>query len=265
MHTHPDLQRHIGKFYGKYSGSVVRNEDPDSTGRIEVQVPSVFGAELVVWARPCLPFGHFFVPAVGTPVWIEFEGGDPQFPLWVGAWYPAGAAPDVAAINPPDNRVIRTPSGHTIEIMDQEGEERIIIRHKGNAFLVLDKSGNVVLSNQSGSHLNLDVSNGVATLMSEQGHLVTLKSDGVTLASSGGAYINLNDNEVQIVASKIHLLGDTVALGTGAAEPTLMATTFWTIFASHMHATGVGPSGPPMPPVLPTLVGPPATSAVVVK
>lgn len=265
MYTNPDLQRHIGKFYGKYSGTVIRNEDPDNTGRIEVQVPGVFGTELVVWARPCLPFAHFFVPAINTPVWVEFEAGDPQYPLWVGAWYPAGAAPADAAISPPDNRVIQTPSGHSIQIMDAAGEEKIVIRHKGNAFLVLDKDGNVVLSNQTGSHLNLDVSNGVATLMSEQGHLVTLKSDGITLASSGGAYININGNEVQIVGGKIHLLGDTVALGTGASEPTLLATTFWSLFSTHMHPTGVGPSGPPMPPVLPTLLGPPATSSVVVK
>src|SRR5690349_16118403 len=123
MSAHPDLQRHVGKFYGKYSGIVTDNEDPDNLGRIKVKVPSVL-EDVEVLARPCLPFGHFYVPAVGAKIWLEFEAGDPRFPLWVGAWYPTGTTPPEAAIQPPDNRVIQTPSGHTIELMDKKDEEK---------------------------------------------------------------------------------------------------------------------------------------------
>src|SRR5438128_10738827 len=104
MWMDPDLQRHSGRYYGKYSGEVTKNEDDDKLGRIIVKVPSIFGKDTEVQARPCLPYGHFFIPAVGTMVWIEFEAGDIRFPIWVGTWYPTGKVPQQAAIKPPDNR-----------------------------------------------------------------------------------------------------------------------------------------------------------------
>src|SRR5579871_4147029 len=118
-----DMERHAGKFYGKYSGEVTDNTDTETRGNITVKVPSVFGTDVEVLARPCLPFGHFFVPDVGAKVWVEFEAGDLRFPIWVGVWYPTDSTPKDAAISPPDNRVIQTPSGHTIEILDKAGEE----------------------------------------------------------------------------------------------------------------------------------------------
>src|ERR1019366_6721535 len=64
-----EIRRHAGKLYGKYSGQVVKNDiDPDNTGIILVTVPSVFGETITVPARPCLPYGHFFVPAEKTKV-----------------------------------------------------------------------------------------------------------------------------------------------------------------------------------------------------
>src|SRR5262245_27429655 len=103
-----DLRRHAGKFYGKYSGTVTDNADKNFFGRIKVTVPTVFGDGVEVSARPCFAYGHFFVPPVGAQVWVEFEAGDTNYPLWVGTWYPDGKAPTEAAISPPDNRVIQT-------------------------------------------------------------------------------------------------------------------------------------------------------------
>ena len=71
-----ELRQHVGKYYGKYSGQVIANDqDPDNMGNIVVKVPAIFGPDAQVTARPCMPYGHFFIPAVGTMVWIEFEGG----------------------------------------------------------------------------------------------------------------------------------------------------------------------------------------------
>jgi hypothetical protein len=65
MYMHPELEHHAGKYYGKYSGEVTKNEDDLKLGRITVKVPSVFGINMEVVARPCLPYGHFFIPLVG--------------------------------------------------------------------------------------------------------------------------------------------------------------------------------------------------------
>ncbi|MCX4247464.1 phage baseplate assembly protein V [Paraliomyxa miuraensis] len=82
------------KYYGKHRGTVVNNVDPMFRGRLLVQVPSVVGLQ-PVWALPCVPYagvqqGLFALPDPGTPVWIEFEEGDPSLPIWVGCFWKPG-------------------------------------------------------------------------------------------------------------------------------------------------------------------------------
>lgn len=79
------------KFYGKYRGTVVNNLDPMQLGRIQVMVPDVFGLSISSWAMPCVPIagkqqGIFVLPQVGSGVWIEFEQGEPDYPIWVGGF-----------------------------------------------------------------------------------------------------------------------------------------------------------------------------------
>jgi hypothetical protein len=79
------LSHHVGKYYGKYSGTVIANDqDDDNMGTIVVSLPSLFGPDAQITARPCLPYGHFFIPDVGSAVWVEFEGGDKDYAIWVG-------------------------------------------------------------------------------------------------------------------------------------------------------------------------------------
>ncbi|HEX2187455.1 MAG TPA: phage baseplate assembly protein V, partial [Longimicrobiaceae bacterium] len=79
------------RFYGKYRGFVVDNDDPEQLGRLRLVVPSVLGPEVVTgWAAACVPYGGaagmgtLFVPEVDAGVWVEFEEGDLEFPVWVG-------------------------------------------------------------------------------------------------------------------------------------------------------------------------------------
>lgn len=248
-----DLQRHIGKFYGKYSGEVVSNEDEDQRGHVTVTVPAVFGEELEVLARPCLPVGHFFIPDVGTRVWVEFEAGDPRFPIWVGIWYAEEETPVEAQQTPPANRVIHTAAGHRVEISDVDGEEKITIAHKENSFLAIAADGSVTLSNSKGSHLFLNADAEEATLMSQHGHLITMTADSLALVNKDGAAFDLQGDVARLTAATIILDGETVAIGTGAspADQVVKATQFntlWTQFLLHTHPTAMGPSGPPVPP-----------------
>lgn len=71
--------------YGKYRGRVESVADPIGLMRIQVTVPAVLD-EASVWATPCVPVGYLGVPAVGSGVWVEFEGGDSEFPIWSGCW-----------------------------------------------------------------------------------------------------------------------------------------------------------------------------------
>jgi len=80
--------------YGKYRGVVVDNLDPQGQGRLKVRVPELFGDEASAWALPCVPCGadEIAVPEIGAGVWIEFESGDPDRPIWSGCWATAVAA-----------------------------------------------------------------------------------------------------------------------------------------------------------------------------
>jgi uncharacterized protein involved in type VI secretion and phage assembly len=121
------------KFPGLYVGEVVKVED---LGRVQVIVPAIFDRttpESFVWARPCFPYGHFFVPEVGDKVWVAFEHGDPTAPVWLGIWYLTGAVPAEANVSPPVKRVIRSAKGHVVIMDDTGGSEKLILQ---------DKSGN---------------------------------------------------------------------------------------------------------------------------
>jgi hypothetical protein len=84
------------KYFGKYRGVVVNNVDPEQRGRLQAQVPDVLGATVSGWALPCVPArltGNkgSALPPIGASVWIEFERGNPDFPVWTGCFYGAAA------------------------------------------------------------------------------------------------------------------------------------------------------------------------------
>src|SRR5215210_5522726 len=81
-------------YYGKYRGSVVDNNDPLLMGRLQVSVPALGLAS--AWALPCFPFtgdqaGAWMIPSPDTGVWVEFEQGDVDYPIWSGCWYGSAA------------------------------------------------------------------------------------------------------------------------------------------------------------------------------
>lgn len=95
------------KFLGKYRATVMNNVDPLQIGRIQVIVPDVSNIMLSSWAMPCVPvagiqMGVFTVPVIGSGVWVEFEHGDPDYPIWVGGfWGSAAEVPALARLVPP--------------------------------------------------------------------------------------------------------------------------------------------------------------------
>ena len=264
-----ELGRHVGRYYGKYRGKVVDNADDHHQGTLRVTVPGVFGAKVEVLAAPCLPYGHFFVPPIGTDVWVEFEAGDPGSPLWVGVWYPEGTTPAEAEVSPPDHRVIKTKAGHVIEIVDTEGEERILIRHSSDAFLSIDPHGGVLLYNPNGSHLHLDAENKAASLAEEHGNHFGMGDKGIAIVNNDGTVVNLAGDTAHLRAAKIILEATSVALGSGASEPTLMGNAFKTLWQAMLAHTHVTPTGTAAPSVelqaLQLLPGVHLTSSVAVK
>lgn len=100
------------RFYGKYRGKVVENVDPLFQGRIITHVPSVNGS-LLNWALPCTPYagpnvGFYTIPPIGANVWVEFEAGDPNYPIWSGCFWGPEEVLHVPEPPPPEVKVFQT-------------------------------------------------------------------------------------------------------------------------------------------------------------
>jgi hypothetical protein len=113
----------MSQFFGKYRGKVVNNIDPMQLGRVQVSVPAVLGDGRMSWAMPCAPFagpgvGFFAIPPVGANVWVEFEGGDPDYPIWSGGFWGVGEVPAQPAIA--QMKVLKT-DGITLTFSDLPG------------------------------------------------------------------------------------------------------------------------------------------------
>jgi len=120
-----------GHYFGKYRGIVSSNEDTTSRGRLKVKVPAVLG-NLEVWAMPCVPYagpsvGVHMLPPVEAGVWVEFEGGDVSYPVWVGCFWGSGDMPE--EVTGPDSRVIVTEQAQ-LAIDDASGE--VVLKNKQN-------------------------------------------------------------------------------------------------------------------------------------
>lgn len=99
------------QYFGKYRGSVTNNLDPNRMGRLQVSCPHVLDINLIAWAMPCVPFagineGFYMMPAVGSNVWVEFEGGNIEKPIWSGCFWTTQTIPVNALV--PTVRTIKT-------------------------------------------------------------------------------------------------------------------------------------------------------------
>jgi hypothetical protein len=124
------------RYFGKYRGSVVKNDDPSKRGSVEVKVPTVLG-ETTVWALPCAPYagpkvGFFAIPPVGAGVWVEFEGGRLNHPIWTGCFWAEGEIESSDA--DPGVFFFRTPAGF---IRMKEADGTIEIETEGGTSIVL--------------------------------------------------------------------------------------------------------------------------------
>jgi uncharacterized protein involved in type VI secretion and phage assembly len=151
------------KYYGKYRASVINNVDPMVKGRIQVQVPDVHGSTPSSWAMPCMPVagiqtGIFTVPPVGAGVWVEFEQGDPDYPIWVGGyWGETAEIPTMAKSVPPAlfGITLQTTLQNALVISDMAGPTGgIMIRSASGATLIVNDTG-IYIQNGKGASITL--------------------------------------------------------------------------------------------------------------
>lgn len=144
-------------FFGKFRGTVTDNMDPLMMGRVRANVPDVLGDQESGWALPCAPFGgsgmgFFALPKVGATVWIEFEHGDPDYPVWAGCWFGSAADMPPTLLPLPNKKVmIKTEGGHSITLDDTPGIGGITLETSTGQKIVLNAMGVEITSGQGGS------------------------------------------------------------------------------------------------------------------
>jgi hypothetical protein len=110
-------------YYGKYRGQVADNADPYRLGRVQVTCPAVFGEGRASWAMPSVPYagnkvGFFAVPPAGANVWVEFEAGNLDYPIWSGCFWGNGEVPTNTPVA--TTKVFKT-DGLTLTVDDTPG------------------------------------------------------------------------------------------------------------------------------------------------
>lgn len=144
------LENSVKRFYGIYRGYIVDNVDPDFIGRMKLNVPIVWGpdGEHDYWAPSKGIFsggniGFYALPNIGDMVWVEFEMGDPMYPVWSYGHYAYNVNVPPAGTNrlKPDTVLLQSTSGHRIQLDDADGAENISIT---------DKFGHQIIMNQQG-------------------------------------------------------------------------------------------------------------------
>jgi uncharacterized protein involved in type VI secretion and phage assembly len=166
------------KYYGVYRGTVVNNVDPLQTGRIMAMVPDVNSLVPSTWAMPCVPIagkqmGTFMVPQIGAGVWIQYEGGDPDYPVWTGGWW--GQVAEVPALAlagvPGDpNIVIQTTLQNAIVVSDLPGPTGgIMLKSTTGAAIIVNDTG-IYIQNGKGASIvmvgpSVTVNNGALVVL----------------------------------------------------------------------------------------------------
>jgi uncharacterized protein involved in type VI secretion and phage assembly len=149
------------RYYGLYRATVVNNVDPLFIGRIQVIVPDVSNIIPTSWAMPCVPIagkqmGTFVVPQVGAGVWVQFEQGDPDFPVWTGGfWGTAAEVPVLAAAGVPGdpNIVLQSTLQNSIVISDLPGPTGgIMLKSTTGATIIVNDTG-IYIQNGKGASL----------------------------------------------------------------------------------------------------------------
>lgn len=147
-------------FYGKYRGVVTDINDPLMIGRIRARVPDVMGEDESGWAMPCAPFGgegtgFFALPKTGAGVWIEFEHGDPDYPIWSGCWWGSMAEMPPILLAPPYKKMmIKTEGGTTVILDDTPGIGGITLETAAGQKIIMN-SINIEITNGQGASIKL--------------------------------------------------------------------------------------------------------------
>lgn len=165
------------KFFGKYRGTVVNNVDPEMRARIQVMVPDVSGYALTSWALPAMPaggiaMGMFTVPMIGSGVWVEFEQGNIDYPIWTGVYW--GSAAEVPTLS---HLLVPGVPGIAMQTALQNGIVISDVPGPSGGIMLISTTGAMILINEVG----ITISNGQGAMIQMTGPTVVINEGALTV------------------------------------------------------------------------------------
>ena len=163
----------FGRYYSCYRGYVADRDDPDNLNRLRLIIPTVSSTNVYdYWAWPKSLFsgvengkgyGAQIVPQKGDLVWVEFEGGHPNKPIWSLGYRGTGELPDTEPdVKDKDCYWFITPKGHVIKINDTKNY--IHIKTQQGDYVELNNNSISLVTDKKISFGQLDSSNEPAVL-----------------------------------------------------------------------------------------------------
>jgi hypothetical protein len=177
------------KFYGIYRAIVEDNDDPELQGRITVTVPDAGGPTPSTFVNPCVPIagdqqGTFMVPQIGASVWIQFEAGDPDKPVWMGgSWPDPATVPKAAQLALPGQAIVFQTSKQQLFMISDAPPLPMFEPIKPptppvtGGIILRSPSGAMIVVNDEGIFIN----NGKGATVELVGNQVIINKDGLVV------------------------------------------------------------------------------------
>ena len=215
------------RYYGKYRGKVIDNIDPLFLGRVIAEVPAI--SEIpTTWALPCVPYagfevGFYAIPPIGANIWVEFEAGDPDHPIWTGCFWEEGQVPLGAPV--PEMKIFKTETitlilndlpdagGLTLEIIPPSVDTPISV--------TMDSAGIQVVTEATFDLTSVD-SNLTSETLTVETTETNLTSEALTIEA---AETNLTGDALTIEVAETNLAGDALTIETLETNITSLALT----------------------------------------
>jgi len=211
---------------------VVENADPEGLGRIKVQFPwqQIVGGT-TPWIRMISPHGggdkgFHFIPEIEEEVLVGFEGGNAEHPYVMGSLYNGNAKPEEWKTEANDVKAIRTRSGHTIELNDTDGEEKINI---------YDNEGSIITFDTQAKSLYITATENIEFTAK---NIKMIAEENIELEAKG-ALKTASEKDTSIVAKgKVALQAQKDITANSDAKITIVATTDAAISGQNVKAEG---------------------------
>ena len=216
-----------------YRGIVVDNNDPQGKGRVKIRIPQIYGVstdDVSFVATPNIPWatcavlpagndsGSFLPPNIGDTVFVTFEGGQSNYPIYFGGIYTLRRDDNedvekaVGSYNVFNNQYVAVDKDDLPQEV-KSGTERVLYKSlKGATIYIDDRDGGecIKIIDQSGQSIIME------NLSKE-----TLKRRGSDVGKNPSSQIvltNTSGDSITLSRGKIHLKSPNILFETDNFE-----------------------------------------------